>query len=390
MAEGGGRPGAKGRFPLSDEQRIQWLMLIRSDNVGPATFRDLINHFGTAAAALEALPELAKRGGVAARIKVAARHDAEAELESAWRIGARFVGMGEPAYPVMLRGLDHPPPLLCVKGSDDVLAMPAVAVLGSRNASIPGQKLAARFARELGAQGYAIVSGLARGIDAAAHRASLEQGAVAVLAGGIDIPFPPEHGDLAQEIVDNGGALVSEMPVGWQPRAIDFPRRNRVIAGLSLGILVVEAAKRSGSLITARLASENGRTVFAVPGSPLDPRAEGANHLIRNGATLVTCTEDVLEGLRPIGSGEPQLPFDAQEGEDADYEHDTLAPSADPGDELRRRIVKALGPSPCEVDDIIRFTGASPGQVQLVLLELSLAGRLERHGGNRVSLPPEA
>lgn len=385
MAEGGGKPAVRGRFPLSDEQRLQWLMLIRSDNVGPATFRDLINHFGTAAAALEALPELARRGGTAARIRVASRADAEAELDAATRLGARFVGMGEPDYPPLLRGLDHPPPLLCVRGDGAALSSPAVGIVGSRNASIAGQKLAARFARELGERGYAIVSGLARGIDAAAHRAALERGTIAVLAGGIDLPFPPEHAELAGEIAASGGALVSEMPVGWQPRAIDFPRRNRLIAGLSQGIVIVEAAKRSGSLITARLAGENGRAVLAVPGSPLDPRAEGTNHLIRQGATLITSTEDILEALQPIGGDEPQLPFAAGEPDEQAFE-----PQASGGasDEMRRRIIDALGPSPCEVDDIIRFTGATPGEVQLVLLELALAGRLERHGGNRVSMPP--
>ncbi len=378
-------PATKGRFQLGDEQRLQWLMLIRSENVGAATFRDLINHYGTAAAALEALPELAKRGGVAARIKIGTRADAEAEIKAARKHGARFVGMGEPDYPTMLRGLDHPPPLICVRGDAKCGQKLGIGIVGSRNASISGQKLTARFARELGESGHVIVSGLARGIDAAAHRAALEGGTIAVLAGGIDLPYPPEHLDLANVIVEAGGALVSEMPVGWQPRAIDFPRRNRIIAGLSQAILVVEAAKRSGSLITARLATEAGRHVLAVPGSPLDPRAEGTNHLIRQGATLVTSTAEILEAIAPIGGNEPQLSFEAGEKDRDDFETE-VPPVPQASEAMRVRIISALGPSPCEIDDIIRFTGASPGEVQLVLLELDLAGRLERHTGNRVSI----
>jgi DNA processing protein len=283
------KPPARGRLHLSDQQRLQWLRLCRSENVGPATFRDLVNHYGTAAAALEALPELARRGGIASRIRVCSEQEAEREMEAARRAGARFVGVGEPDYPPLLRGLDHPPPLICIRGAAEAGQRPALGVVGSRNASIAGQKLTARISREVGLAGHVIVSGLARGIDAAAHRAALDTGTIAVLAGGIDIPFPAEHAGLCDEIIGQGGAIVSEMPMGWQPRPIDFPRRNRIIAGLSLGVLVVEAAMRSGSLITARLAGEAGRLVLAVPGSPLDPRAEGTNHLIRQGATLITC-----------------------------------------------------------------------------------------------------
>ena len=383
--EGNGTQPPRGRFPLGEEQRLLWLMLIRSENVGPATFRDLINHYGTAAAALEALPELAKRGGVAARIKICSRRDAEAEMAAARKAGARFIGMGEPDYPRLLRGLDYPPPLICARGELGAAHKPAVGIVGSRNASISGQKLTARFARELGEAGYTIISGLARGIDAAAHKAALGTGTIAVMAGGIDIPFPPEHGELANSIVDAGSCLVSEMPTGWQPRAIDFPRRNRIIAGLSLGVVVVEAAKRSGSLITARLASETGRQVMAVPGSPLDPRAEGTNHLIRQGATLITSSADIIEVLAPMGGSEPQLPFDVGENGSEEYETDSH-PVRPASDAARQRIISALGPSPTEIDDIIRFTGLAPGEVQMVLLELDLAGKLERHFGNRVSL----
>ena len=385
--------GPGGRFHLSDEQRLNWLRLIRSENVGPATFRDLINHFGTATAALEAVPDLARRGGVAARISIASREDALRELEEAERIGARFIGLGEPDYPPMLRGLDAPPPLLCVTGKASTASAPCIAIVGSRNASITGQKLATRFAGELGEHGYQVVSGLARGIDAVAHRASLKTGTIAVFAGGIDQAFPEENVSLAREIRDQGGLLVSEMPIGWKPRNIDFPRRNRIIAGLALGVVVIEAAKRSGSLITARLANENNRLVFSVPGSPLDPRAEGCNHLIRQGAILVTCVDDIREALAPMGGGEPQLPFEVGENEAESLEglvsERSGAVPANADDALRQRISQALGPSPVDIDDIIHFSGASAGQVQLVLLELDLAGRIERHAGNRVSLQPE-
>jgi DNA processing protein len=380
----GGIGGVPARLPLSDEQRLNWLRLIRSENVGPATFRDLINHFGSAAAALEALPGLAQRGGSAARIRIATRDAAMAEIASARRVGARFVGMGEPDYPRLLRGLDHPPPLLCVRGRVDVEAPAFTAIVGSRNASISGMKLAARFASQLGAKGHVIVSGLARGIDSAAHRAALKTGTIAVFAGGIDCPFPDAHIQLAEDIVAAGGALVSEMPFGWKPRHIDFPRRNRIIAGLSLGVVVVEAAKRSGSLITARLANENGRFVFAVPGSPVDPRADGTNQLIKQGAILMTGPEDVEEAYAPIGGDQPQLPFDLAEDSDEIADTGPLVTNAD--ETVRQRIVSTLGPTPVEIDDIVRYSGASTGQVQLLLLELDLAGRLERHPGGRVSL----
>lgn len=372
---------------LNPAQRLNWLRLIRSENVGPATFRDLINHYGAAAAALEALPELAARGGVASRIRVATIEEAEREMALAAKAGVVFIALGEPEYPPLLRSLDHPPPLLAVKGAIAIGAASPVAVVGARNASIAGQKLAARFAAEIGAAGHTIVSGLARGIDAAAHGAAIASGTIAVYAGGLDRPFPEEHRELADRIVAQGGALVGEMPMGWQPRAIDFPRRNRIIAGLSQGVVVVEAAKRSGSLITARLANEAGRQVFAVPGSPLDPRSEGANHLIRQGATLVTCAADVIEALAP-SSGGAQQEYLAREGEDSSLgeREGVVATSADAVARVRAKIIAALGPTPTEIDDIVRYCGANVPETLTVLLELDLAGRLERHPGNRVSL----
>lgn len=323
---------------------------------------------------------------MAARIRVASEADARAEIETAERGGAYFVGMGEPDFPPLLRGLDHPPPMLCVRGDIAIAHDPCVAVVGARNASITGQKLATRLARELGENGYPVVSGLARGIDASAHRAALEGGTVAVFAGGLDRPFPEENAELARSIVSAGGALVSEMPIGWKARSIDFPRRNRLIAGMSLGVLVVEAARRSGSLITARIANENGRIVFAIPGSPLDPRAEGTNHLLKQGATLVTGIDDIVETLRPIGGDQPQMPFLAGEDNDAQWGESEAHAIEDADEACRARIVSALGPTPVEVDDIVRYADASVAQVHLVLIELDLAGRLERHAGNRVCL----
>ena len=254
-----------------------------------------------------------------------------------------------------------------------------VAIVGSRNASIAGRKFSAQIARGLGEAGFAVASGLARGIDAAAHAAALATGTVAVFAGGLDRPYPPDNVELAERIVASGGAHVSEMPMGWEPRARDFPRRNRIISGLSLAVVVVEAAQRSGSLITARRAADQGRLVFAVPGSPLDPRAGGTNRLIKEGATIVTAVDDIIGEITPMMAREPGAPAPIV----ADREGDTAIDAAD-GD--RDRIVEALGQTPVEIDEIIRFTGLTPAVVHLVLLELDLAGRIERHAGGRVAL----
>ncbi|KQW30851.1 DNA processing protein DprA [Rhizobium sp. Root274] len=376
---GAGRKG----IALTDRQRIAWLRLIRSDNVGPATFRDLINHFGTAEAALDALPELSRRGGSARSIRIASIAEAEREIEIARRFGAQFIGIGEPDYPPALRQIDGAPPLLAAKGDLSVATLPAVGIVGSRNASISGAKFAAMMAREIGNAGYGIVSGLARGIDAAAHRASLETGTVAAMAGGLDQPYPPENIDLLRAICDGRGLAVSEMPFGWEPRARDFPRRNRLIAGIALGVVVIEAAARSGSLITARLAGEFGRLVFAVPGSPLDPRCEGTNGLLKDGATVTTRALDVLQALAPISQMDLFSQPEADEPDDDGAER-MLAPP--PNDDERLTIVQALGPTPVEIDDIIRHTGFAASTVYLVLLELDLAGRLDRHAGGFVSL----
>ncbi|PYE35658.1 DNA processing protein [Rhizobium sp. PP-WC-1G-195] len=384
---------AKGReskgIALTDRQRIAWLRLIRSDNVGPVTFRDLINHVGSAETALEMLPELSRRGGSTRAIRIATVAEAERELAIAARCGARFVGIGEPDYPAALRQIDGAPPLLAVKGHASTGTAPALGIVGARNASISGAKFAAMIARDVGRAGYTIISGLARGIDTAAHRASLDTGTIAVLAGGIDKPYPPENVPLLDEITGGQGLAITEMPFGWEPRARDFPRRNRLIAGVALGLAVVEAASRSGSLITARYAADFGRLVFAVPGSPLDPRCHGTNGLLKDGAVVTTEARDILEALAPLSRidlfDQPQ----AREAEnDVDIGTERQPVAALPGDREREAIIDALGPTPVETDDIIRHTGFAASAVYLVLLELDLAGRLHRHPGGLVSLEP--
>jgi DNA processing protein len=355
---------------LSDAERLDWLRLIRSENVGPRTFGSLLNHYGGAGAALAALPGLARRGG-ASRIRVCPRADAEREMEAAGRLGVRLVARFEQAYPRRLATIDDAPPLVALRGDLAVFSRPAVAIVGARNASAAGQKFAERLARDLGEAGFAIASGLARGIDAAAHRASVATGTIAVLAGGHDRVYPAEHAGLLDALLASGAAI-AEMPLGWEPRARDFPRRNRIISGLALGVVIVEAARRSGSLITARFALEQGREVFAVPGSPLDPRAEGVNDLLKQGATLVTEAADVLAVLQPIMG---------RQYEPAARDSDRPQQSDEPDADARSRVLALLSPAPVSMDDLVRLAGSTAAVVRTVLLELELAGRLERRGG---------
>jgi len=360
---------------LTDAQRIDWLRLIRSDHVGPRTFRSLLHHCGSARTALERLPELARRGGDDRHGRICSEADARGEIAAARRLGVSLLAPGEAGYPPRLAVLDDAPPLLGVRGAQEVLMRPVIAIVGSRNASGAGLKFAGVLARELGEAGFVIASGLARGIDQAAHRASLASGTVAVLAGGHDRIYPPEHEELLAAMLQ-AGAAISEMPLGHVPRARDFPRRNRLISGMALGVVVVEAALRSGSLITARIAAEQGREVFAVPGSPLDPRAAGTNDLIKQGATLITGAADVVDAVEPI----MERPIALREPDDE-------PPAQEPETGDRARITALLGPSPVLLDDLIRMAATSPAIVRTVLLELELAGRLERHGGGLVSLP---
>ncbi len=375
--------------PLGEPERLACLQLIRSENVGPVTFRRLINVHGGAQAALEALPEHAQRSG-RRKFHIYPRGDAERELAAARRIGAQPLFTIEPGYPVRLAHLDHPPPMIYVKGRIDLLNAPSVAIVGSRNCSAAGHAFARKMGDQLSAAGLIIVSGLARGIDRAAHEAALSRGTVAVLAGGLDNIYPPEHADLQGEIATQG-VLVTEQPPGFKPRGADFPRRNRIISGLCHGVIIVEAARRSGTLTTARFALEQGRTVFAVPGHPLDPRAEGTNRLIQQGATMIVSAEDVLDELKPMiasPSVEIKEPVVPAWGGPSDTTPVT-APSEVQGDAWDT-VLAALGPAPVHIDDLIRATGIGVSTLQVVLIELDLAGRLDHHGAQMVSLKVEA
>jgi DNA processing protein len=334
----------------------------------------LIARFGTPSAALAAVPDLARRGG-GAPPRLFGRHDAEREIARVEKCGARFLVLGLGLYPRLLAELEDAPPLLTAKGNLNLLDRTGAAVVGARNASAAACRFARGLAYDLGQDGLVIVSGLARGIDSAAHDGALETGTIGVVAGGVDVFYPPENEDRQKALYERG-LVLAEMPPGTEPRARHFPYRNRIIAGISAGTVVVEAAPKSGSLITARLAAEAGREVMAVPGSPLDPRAQGCNQLIRDGATLIQNAADVIEAIRlPVSAVRapptPFAPFENLNGEDA------LAVVED-----------LLGPSPVPVDEIIRLSGASSGAVQMALLELDLAERLDRHAGNKVSLRP--
>ena len=370
---------AEAPAPLSDKERLDRLRLIRSENVGPVTFRALLRRFGSARAAIEALPELARRGGRSAPLRVCPAAQAEQELSAADRIGARLLAADEADYPEALAAIYDAPPLLYLRGDAALLRRNAVAIVGARNASANGRRLAEDIAREVGAAGFVVVSGLARGIDHAAHRGSLDSGTIAVVAGGIDIAYPPDNEELQREIARRG-LILAEMPPGVVPQAKHFPRRNRLISGLSLGVLVVEAALQSGSLITARMALEQGRDVLAVPGSPLDPRCRGTNNLLRQGAILAEGAADVLAALAGM-SGDLRPPSNLQNG------HQLSEISQDyPDDVAFGTVVELLGPDPVMVDELVRQCHLSAPAVRAVLLELELAGRLERHPGNRVSL----
>jgi DNA processing protein len=350
------------------------IRLIRSASIGPVTYRQLIARFGSAQAALDAIPDLARRGG-GRPPRLFSIDEAERERAKVEKLGARYLVLGQGLYPSLLAQLDDAPPLLIAKGNINLLDRPQVAIVGARNASAAACRFARSLAHDLGSEGLVVVSGLARGIDSAAHDGALESGTVGVIAGGIDVFYPPEN-EARQNAMFERGLVLAEMPPGTEPRARHFPYRNRIIAGASLGTIVVEAAPRSGSLITARLAAEAGREVMAVPGSPLDPRAQGCNQLIRDGATLVQNAADVVEAVQPSRTRVASPSFD--------YE-----PQPERFDgEAVDAVEELLGPSPVPVDEIIRLSGAPSGAVQMALLEMDLAGRLDRHAGNRVSLRP--
>ena len=360
---------------LTDTERRDWLRLSRTERIGPVTFHNLIARFGSAGAALDALPDMAKRGGGKSFVLPDAT-DAARELEALAKLGGRMIASCEADYPHGLAALDAPPPLISVLGHPHLLKKEMVAIVGARNASALARKFADTLARDLGFAGLVVASGMARGIDAAAHEAALAVGTVAVVAGGVDVIYPPEN-DKLYERIKNQGVIISEMRLSEAPQARHFPRRNRLISGLSRGVVVVEAAEKSGSLITAQCALEQGREIFAVPGSPLDPRARGANRLIKDGATLTESAEDILAVLLPMLGGdfrEPDAPAPpAPQNWDAE------------ADRIRARVEEALSPAPVAIDELIRQLGAPAGAVLTVILELELAGRCTRHPGNRVS-----
>ncbi|SFP54667.1 DNA-processing protein DprA [Sphingomonas rubra] len=357
------------------------LRLIRTAGVGPVAYAQLLARFGNAEAALDALPRLARRGG-GGPPRVAEEALVRREAERVGALGARYLFLGTPEYPPLLAEIDDAPPVLVVRGDEALAARPCVAIVGARNASAAACRFARGLAHEIAGEGVSVVSGLARGIDTAAHVGALgidgAGGTVAVIAGGIDVAYPPENGALQEQVAEQG-LLIAEQPPGTEPRARHFPYRNRIISGVSSGTLVVEAVMKSGSLITARLAGEQGREVMAVPGSPLDPRSAGCNGLIRDGATLVQSSADVLELIRPFagpGSVGVRAPLGRYDG----------PPPEDASDADRRAVTALLGPVPVSVDELIRQAGRPPAVVQTVLLELELAGRVERHAGGRVSL----
>ena len=360
---------------MASADRIARLRLIRSASIGPVTYAQLLARFGSAEAALDAIPGLAARGGGRGP-RLASAADVEREMAQIERLGARYLVLGEEGYPPLLAEAESAPPALMVKGDLSLLERQAVAIVGARNASAAACRFARGLAQALGDAGLVVVSGLARGIDSAAHDGALETGTAGVIAGGIDVIYPPEN-EERQRAVAECGLLIAEMPPGTEPRARHFPWRNRIIAGLATGTVVIEAAPKSGSLITARLAADYGREVMAVPGSPLDPRAQGCNLLIREGATLIQTAEDVLEAIRPGAIPSPRTPAPVRQA---------AAPIAEAGDAERNALAALLGPTPVPVDELIRQSGLAPALVPTILLELELGGRLERHAGGKVSL----
>ncbi len=412
--------------PLGDDERFNWLRLLRSENIGPRTFAMLLSRYGSGGAALAALPSLIANGKAGRPIRIATVEEVEREIEAAYRAGARFIGISEPDYPALLRRIASAPPLIAVRGNVSSLHRSKVAIVGARNASAAGLAFTSRLARGIARAGHVIVSGLARGIDARAHQATIETGTIAVLAGGLGNIYPAEHENLLEQIVEQGAA-VSEMPFGWEARGRDFPRRNRIVAGLCRAIVVVEAARRSGSLITAKFAADAGREMFAVPGSPLDPRAEGTNDLLRDGAAFCTKAEDVTSALAEQnlsreadagffdppgidGSYEPlwdeldltemgkashpvaaPLEPEAAEAKIAGSVSEGLAPLAKPApaaEDIEHRLIALLGPVPVQVDELARIANTPAREVRTALLALKLAGQVEWHGGDLVSALP--
>ncbi|MGP6086442.1 DNA-processing protein DprA [Antarctobacter jejuensis] len=387
--------------PTTEDHRVDWLRLLRSRRVGPTTFWKLTNEHGSVQGALEALPEVARAAGVKG-YEICPRQVAEAELTAGHRLGARLICRGDSDYPRDLAELPDAPPVLWTIGSVEALNRPMVALVGARNASSLGIRMARKLSEGLGEAGFVVVSGLARGIDTAAHVASLQTGTVAVMAGGVDVLYPSENTRLAEQIAQNGGVRISEQPIGTQPVARHFPTRNRIVSGLARAVVVVEAAAKSGSLITARNALDQGREVLAVPGHPMDARAGGCNMLIRDGARLVRNTDDIIEALPPVEfdlgtAGQTELDLTPRAHQALSPRPGTPAPcatSAASGEDtqtlreaaaLHRQILERLGPSPVAEDQLIRDLGAAAGQVSPVLTDLELDGQIRRQPGGLLS-----
>lgn len=368
------------------QEKLAWLRLARTENVGPVTFYKLMERFGSAEEALNALPNLSARGGRKKPLKAPSMADAEKEYEALTKIGGQIITAADDAYPLALAATDDAPPVISILGNPEFMNKPCIAMVGARNASVNGRKFSERLAREMGQQGMVVASGLARGIDTAAHIGSLPTGTIAVVAGGIDVVYPEENKKLYEQIKEEG-LIIAESPLGVPPVATSFPRRNRIVSGLSKGVIVVEATMRSGSLITARLAGEQGRDVYAVPGHPMDPRAEGPNHLIREGATLVRGVDDILEAMRNFSGGMlREAPmgtrFNTQPAANQN-------PPENIDENAQEAILSALSFTPLGVDELIRTCQLGISVVQMSLLELELAGRIKRHPGNRISLLQE-
>lgn len=370
---------------LSPQERHAWLRLIRTENVGPITFYRLIERYGSASRAIEVLPGLSRRGGRASELKPPAVSDIDREFETMEKLGGRFVYAADSLYPLSLAAIEDAPPVLAVLGNPDLLNRAAIGIVGARNASLNGRRFAEKIAKELGQAGQVVASGLARGIDTSAHEGSLETGTIAVVAGGADVVYPQENTDLYRRIKDRG-AIVSECPPGMEPQARHFPRRNRIISGLSAGVIVVEATLKSGSLITARMAGEQGRDVFAVPGHPMDPRAQGPNKLIQDGAVLVQSAMDVLQSLQTFSGRTKALHENMPPLPHGDPFQPPLSGDDQALEKAREMILENLSPVPVGVDELIRACQLTISMAQTVLLELELAGRLQRLPGNRVAL----
>jgi DNA processing protein len=367
-----------GTHQLSDAERLNWLRLARTEGIGPINFHKLIRRYGTAAKVIEVLPQLMTKAGARRGLSVHTVDLAKRELDATSDAGATLVAMGEAGYPAALMQADSAPPLLCISGNIELAQRKSVGIVGARTASANGRKMARILAYTIAEAGFLVTSGLARGIDTAAHEAATPLRTAAVIAGGIDHIYPPENADLQQAIARDG-LLISEMPIGTAPRAEHFPRRNRIISGMSAAVVIVEAALRSGSLITARFANEQGREVFAVPGSPLDPRCEGTNKLIRDGANILTSANDVLDFLTAEKSPLHERLFERDP-------EPLLPPDQDADDATRREVIGLLSANAVDIDDLIREANCAPEAVMAVLLELEVAGRVSRSAGGMIAL----